>query len=183
MSDTPLSNIKIVLAGPQHVGKRSLIDRYGQDKVTEARLISPEVKMNLITPKPQEPPITFWAITGQNRSFGPQDDFFKGCHSVALVYDVGTPGSFFDLMFLYEEVQGIVPGMPMMLIGNKIDQRVIVPPEEARGWANSLDMGFAQTSAVTGEGVAETFLSLVNLAKQEYLRLAHAQSISSTDGH
>jgi hypothetical protein len=73
--------------------------------------------------------------------------------------------------------------MPMMVIGNKIDQRVIVPPEEARGWASGLNMGFALTSAVTGEGVAETFSALVRLAKQEYRRLADMQSVSSTDSH
>lgn len=183
MSDTPSSNVKIILAGPKYVGKTSLIDRYGQDKVTEARVISPEATLNLIAPEPQAHPITFWAITGHDRSFGSQDGFFRGGHSVALVYDVGAPGSFFDLMFLYEEVQGIVPGMPMLVIGNKIDQRVIVPPEEARGWASGLHMGFAQTSAVTGEGVAETFATLVKLAKQEYQRLADMQSVSSTDGH
>jgi GTPase SAR1 family protein len=183
MSDIPLFSIKIILAGPEHVGKKSLIDRYGQDKVTEARVISPDVKMNLVRPGHEEHPVTLWAISGQNRFFGSQNDFFKGCHGVALVYDVGAPGSFFDLMFLHEEIQGIAPGAPMMVIGNKIDQRVIVPPEEARGWALSLDMGFAQTSAVTGEGVAEAFSTLVSLAAQEYQRLAHAPSVSSTDRH
>ncbi len=179
MSDNPTSTLKIVLAGPDHVGKSSLINRYGQDKVAQAHSVSPEVEMSLVTPGQGEPPVTFWAITGQNRSFRFQDEFFAGCHALALVYDVSAPGTFFDLMFLREEAESMAMGVPTIVIGNKIDQRVIVPVEEARGWADSLAMGFAHTSALTGEGVTETFSTLVALARQEYLR----QAVHQADEH
>jgi small GTP-binding protein len=114
--------------------------------------------------------LSIWDVAGQDRFISFRDTFYRGAHAVALVYDVTSPPSFFDLTHWHDEIQSTVPLVPMVVIGNKSDLYAIVPSDEARGWAKSLNMPFLLTSAATGENVNAFFAGLAYLAVQEQRR-------------
>jgi hypothetical protein len=85
--------------------------------------------------------------------------------AAALIYDVTSPATFFNLPRWRDEVLASMPGLPLAVIGNKLDLGPVVPPAEAEGWARyEGKMPFLQASALTGENVEQLFQGLAYLA-------------------
>jgi small GTP-binding protein len=163
---------KIVLVGDGYVGKTSLVRRYCEGKFEESRIdtLGVDFQTKLVTIDQKTIKLSIWDVAGQERFISFRDTFYRGAHAVALIYDVTSPATFFSLMHWRDEIQSIVPLVPMVVIGNKADLYTIIPPEEARGWATSYDMPFFQSSALTGASVDELFIELAQLAVQEQSR-------------
>jgi len=163
---------KVVVAGDGGVGKTSLVRRYCEGKFDGSRVttLGVDFQTKLVTVGEKIIKLSVWDIAGQDRFVSFRDTFYRGAHAVALVYDVTAPASFFNLMHWRDEVQSIVPLVPMVVIGNKVDLFNVVPPDEVRGWAKSGNMPFLLTSASTGERVDELFAGLAYLAVQEQQR-------------
>jgi small GTP-binding protein len=163
---------KVVVAGDGNVGKTSLIRRYCEGKFDESRIMTLGVdfQTKLVSLGEKTIKLSIWDVAGQDRFVSFRDTFYRGAHAVALVYDVTSPATFFNLMHWRDEIQSVVPLVPMVVIGNKADLYTVIPPDEARGWAKSLTMPFLQTSASTGEKVDEFFVGLAYLAVQEQQR-------------
>ena len=163
---------KVVVAGDGNVGKTSLVRRYCEGKFEASRIttLGVDFQTKVVTVGDQTIKLSIWDVAGQDRFVSFRDTFYRGAHAVALVYDVTSPATFFNLMHWRDEIQSVVPLVPMVVIGNKIDLFCIIPPEEARGWAKSLNMPFLLTSASTGEKVDDFFTGLAYLAVQEQQR-------------
>lgn len=171
---TAVTTYKVALAGAPGVGKTRLLDSFGSGKAEVLRTRAPglEVRVYALLVDGGPAQIAFWDIAGQKRILRLCDQFFEGAHAIGLVYDVTMPFTFFDAMFWRESVQGIAPLVPILVIGNKIDLRAVVPHEEAQGWAAIHQMGFALTSARTGEGISAAMDLLSRRAVQEHRRRA-----------
>ena len=171
MSNDPatLPMYKVVIAGDGNVGKTSLVRRYCEGKFDQSRIITLGVdfQTKLVNVGGNTVKLSIWDVAGQDRFLSFRDTFYRGAHAVALVYDVTAPASFFNLMHWRDEIQSAVPLVPMVVIGNKSDLYHVIPPEEAKGWAKSLNMPFLSTSAATGDHVDEFFAGLAYLAIQE----------------
>jgi small GTP-binding protein len=163
---------KVVVAGDGNVGKTSLIRRYCEGKFDQSRILTLGVdfQTKVITVGEMTVKLSIWDVAGQDRFQSFRDTFYGGAHAVALVYDVMSPASFFNLMHWRDEIQSAVPLVPMVVIGNKSDLGGIIPPDEAKGWAKSLSMPFLQTSAATGDHVEDFFAGLAYLSIQEQQR-------------
>ncbi len=163
---------KVVIAGDGNVGKTSLIRRYCEGKFDESRIttLGVDFQTKIVTVGDRLVKLSIWDVAGQERFLSFRDTFYRGAHAVALVYDVTSPPTFFNLMHWRDEVQSIVPLVPMVVIGNKVDLFNVIPPEEVRGWARSLSMPFLLTSALNGEKVEDFFAGLAYLAVQEQQR-------------
>jgi Ras-related protein Rab-1A len=163
---------KVVVAGDGNVGKTSLIRRYCEGKFEASRVatLGVDFQTKIVAIGDKTLKLSIWDVAGQDRFVSFRDTFYSGAHAVALVYDVTSPASFFNLTHWRDEIQSVVPLVPMVVIGNKVDLYNVIPPEEARGWAKSLSMPFLQTSASTGEKVNEFFAGLAYLALQEQQR-------------
>lgn len=179
---TAITTYKVALAGAPGVGKTRLLDSFGSGKAEVLRTRAPglEVRVYALSLDGGPVQIAFWDIAGQERIFCLCDQFFEGAHAIGLVYDVTMPFTFFDAMFWRESVQGIAPLVPILVIGNKIDLRAVVPHEEARGWAAIHQMGFTLTSTRTGEGISAAMEMLGRLAAQEYRRRALLRRVDCT---
>src|SRR5258706_4722836 len=153
---------KVVVAGDGNVGKTSLIRRYCEGKYDQSRIMTLGVDFQTKVIKIGEMTVklSIWDVAGQDRFQSFRDTFYGGAHAVALVYDVMSPASFFNLMHWRDEIQSAVPLVPMVVIGNKSDLPNVIPPDEAKGWAKSLSMPFLSTSAATGDKVEEFFAGL-----------------------
>src|SRR5258708_13196498 len=176
---------KVVVAGDGNVGKTSLVRRYCEGKFDESRVTTLGVDFQTKIVEVGGVPIklSIWDVAGQDRFVSFRDTFYRGAHAVALVYDVSSPPSFFNLMHWRDEIQSIVPLVPMVVIGNKTDLFNVIPPDEVRGWAKSLNMPFLHTSASTGEQVDEFFSGLAFLAVQEQQRREERAREQQRDQH
>lgn len=168
-----LPTYKVTLTGSALVGKSSLVARLSGQHVVPTISDGPvQIREQTVTIEQQAIRLTIWDTPGEGRFRQMEERFFANAYAAALVYDVASPSTFFDLMYWRDEIALSFPHLPLLLIGNKIDRGSIVPPEEARGWAESLGMSFVLTSAATGEGVAEAFSTLARLVVQERERRA-----------
>ncbi len=158
---------KVVVAGDGAVGKTSLIRRFSEGKFEESRVmtIGVDFQTQVINVGGKIIKLSVWDIAGQERFGSFRDQFYRGARSVALVYDVSRSETFDNLAHWREEILKIVPRVPMMTVGNKIDlPDHEVDNEEAKAWAKGLGMPFLLTSAADGRNVDRFFGGLGYLA-------------------
>jgi small GTP-binding protein len=178
VSESPI--YKVVLVGDGNVGKTSLVRRFCEGKFEESRILTIGVDFQVKTVQLGERTVrlSIWDVAGQDRFRAFRDQFYNGVLAAALVYDVTSPATFFDLPHWRDEVLASVPNVPMVVIGNKLDLGLVVPPGEAAGWARfEGKMPFLQTSALTGEGVQEFFQGLGYLAYKHKDSLAELEKL------
>ena len=101
--------------------------------------------------------LTMWDLAGQERFAPSRDSFYKGARAVAMVFEVHDLASFDDLPHWLQETQAVVPDAYRLVNGNKTDLPRMVPPEEGRAYAASVNAAYVETSAKTGEGVGQLF--------------------------
>jgi small GTP-binding protein len=163
---------RVTLTGGAMVGKSSLIARFVQ--MTNGRalgtLAGTDVQAHTLHIGNLGVELETWDTPGRGRFYQVEAEQFADVHAIGLVYDVAMPSSFFDLFYLQEQFSRLLPRVPMMVIGAKADLLHAIPADEARGWAQGLEMPFALASAFTGEGVAEVFTALADLAIRELER-------------
>ncbi|MBI5958205.1 MAG: GTP-binding protein [Chloroflexi bacterium] len=165
MSEPPI--YKVVLVGDGNVGKTSLVRRFCEGKFEESRILTIGVDFQIKTVQLGERTLrlSIWDVAGQDRFRTFRDQFYSGTLAAGLIYDVTSPATFFNLPRWRDEVLASVPGVPMVVIGNKSDLGPVVPPTEAEGWARFEGrMPFLQTSALTSENVEQFFQGLAYLA-------------------
>jgi small GTP-binding protein len=157
---------KVVVAGDGAVGKTSLIRRFCEGKFEHSRVmtIGVDFQTKTVSIKDKIIKLSIWDIAGQERFGAFRDQFYRGARSVALVYDVTSPESFDNLPRWREEILKIAPGVPMMVVGNKVDLESRMPAAQAQAWAKGLEMPFLETSAANGRNVDRFFGGLGYLA-------------------
>jgi len=158
---------KVVLVGDGNVGKTSLVRRFCEGQFEDSRILTMGVDFHIKTVQLGQRTLrlSIWDVAGQERFRAFRDQFYAGTLAAALVYDVTSPATFFNLPRWRQEVMTSTPGVPMAVIGNKKDLGPVVPPGEAAGWARiEGQMPFLQASALTGENVEEFFRGLAYLA-------------------
>jgi GTPase SAR1 family protein len=63
-----------------------------------------------------------------------------------------------------DEILAALPGQPFVVVGNKVDLERAVSAELGQRAADFFGAPYVETSALTGEGVAELFEALAALA-------------------
>lgn len=176
------TTLKIVLVGAPHVGKSSLLRCYSAGKEEAVSVQVNNLSLCTLRLAVEDHPlqVSFWDVTGQARYCRMPDYYFQDAQTVALVYDVSMPATFFDILHWFQRIQSLVPLVPALVIGNKVDLCPVVPAEEARGWAESQDMAFVQTSARTGEGVDDALSLLLWLALGQHRHRAALSYLPKT---
>jgi small GTP-binding protein len=166
MSEIPL--LKVVVVGDGAVGKTSLIRRYVEGKFDASRVAT--IGVDFYTQRVQLPSgmvkLSIWDMAGQERFEAVRTGFYRGSRAAALVYDITSPGSLKNLRRWREEVLRAVGQQPFVVVGNKIDLTRTVRPEFGRVFASYVGAPYLETSALTGEGVADLFKALATQAVQ-----------------
>jgi small GTP-binding protein len=164
MSEVTL--LKVVVVGDGAVGKTTLIRRYCEGKFHASRVAT--IGVDFYTQRVQLPggtvKLSIWDMAGQDRFEVVRAGFYRGSLAAALVYDVTALDSLGSLKHWRDEVLGAVPGQSLLVVGNKVDLARTVRPELARAAARYLSAPYLETSALTGEGVADLFETLATLA-------------------
>ncbi|MFW9976772.1 MAG: GTP-binding protein [Candidatus Thorarchaeota archaeon] len=176
---------KTMIIGEGAVGKTALVNRYttGAFETDYKTTIGSQfaVKLTHVSP-PDEPyaigiKVQAWDVAGQARFKAVRKMYYSGAAGVILVFDVTRRRSFQELVKWVEEAdESIGLRVPMICVGNKIDlPDRAVPSEEAKGWAEGQGFYYMESSAKTGEGVADMFTVLSELMWREAREAAEAK--------
>ena len=165
-SQDPLPILKIVVAGDGAVGKTSLIRRYATGKFEESRVmtIGVDFQTQVVKLGERKVKLSLWDVAGQERFDSFRQSFYKGARAVGLVYDVTRPETLDHLAEWRKEILAIVPGVNMLVVGNKIDLPSAIEEGKGEQWARSEKLPHILTSAATGDGVSKFFEGLGWLA-------------------
>ncbi len=172
---------KIILAGDGAVGKTSLRRRYmglGFEK-EYIRTMGADFAVHETTIGNEMIRWQIWDIAGQPEFSQVVKTYYKRCIGAIVVYDITQPSTFEHVedwvtdIWKYNEM---FPVIPLVLVGNKIDlrrsQKNTMTNKDgkqlaAKYSATTRKIGFSvpylETSALTGEGVHQTFQELREL--------------------
>ncbi len=152
--------MKVILAGSFCVGKTSLISQFVYRRfpysyqttlgvrIDKKEVVTDQAKVNMI----------IWDIGGeQNQSRIPLS-YYLGSSGVIYVFDLSRPASYNNLTSDLEFIQKRLPGVPIIIVGNKKDLLDANGLEEVKSLI-PVKVDFF-TSAKQGMGVEDTFLRL-----------------------
>ncbi|NWF95809.1 MAG: GTP-binding protein, partial [Candidatus Thorarchaeota archaeon] len=166
-------------------GKTTLVNRYvtgvferdykttiGSQFAVKLTLISPPDSQYAVGVK-----IQAWDVAGQARFAAVRKMYYSGAAGVILVFDVTRRRSFAELSkWVQEADESIGVRVPVVCVGNKVDlPDRAVSSEEAKQWAESQGFIYMESSAKTGEGVADMFTVLAELMYREAKKTSEAK--------
>lgn len=160
---------KVVFLGGAGVGKTCIVSR----AVTSA--FDPDQPSTIggsFTQKDFNVPaghvsLRIWDTAGQERFRSLAPMYYQNSHCAILVFSVRSTASFQEVEYWVSELRdhySVLP--PIFLVGNMIDcvdDRQVLK-EEAWAFAKSIPATYIETSAKTGEGIDELFLSVAEAA-------------------
>eukprot|EP01018_Ginkgo_biloba_P029946 Gb_39564 [translate_table: standard] len=171
---------KLVLLGDMGAGKSSLVLRFVkgqffdyQESTIGAAFFSQTLAVNETTVK-----FEIWDTAGQERYHSLAPMYYRGAAAAIIVYDVTNLDSFTRAKKWVQELQRQGnPNMVMALAGNKADmvEKIKVPSEEAKIYAQENGLFFMETSAKTAQNVNELFYEIAR-------RLPKAQPVQRPAG-
>lgn len=173
---------KIMVIGEGAVGKTTLVNRYvtGTFERDYKTTIGSQfaVKLAHISPPDAEYAtgikLQAWDVAGQARFKAVRKMYYSGAAGIIVVFDVTRRRSFTELSKWIEEADESIGGrVPILLVGNKTDlPDRAVPADEAKKWAEDNGFLYLESSAKTGEGVADMFTVLAEIMWSEARRIA-----------
>jgi small GTP-binding protein len=173
---------KLMVIGEGAVGKTTLVNRYvtGTFERDYKTTIGSQfaVKLTHISPNESEYAIGIklqaWDVAGQARFKAVRKMYYSGAAGIILVFDVTRRRSFTELQkWVQEADESIGTRVPFLCVGNKTDlPDRAVPSDEAKRWAEDNGFLYLESSAKTGEGVADMFTVLAEVMWHEARRIA-----------
>ena len=163
--DSYHKTIKCVVVGDGSVGKTCMLVSYTSDKLPTEYV--PTIFENYtanVKVDHQNINLSLWDTAGQERFKNVANTYYKGAHSVLLVYDITNPNSFKNLETWINEVDKYADCLlERLLIGNKCDledQRK-VSQSQAKEFAKKIGVNFLETSAKDTINIDAAFQCLV----------------------
>ncbi|MGD8960929.1 MAG: Rab family GTPase [Desulfobacterales bacterium] len=162
---------KICLIGPFAVGKTSLIQRYVYDRFDEKYLTTIGVKISQKALPPIKVPhgdqmiqhtFLIWDIAGLEKFDSVVTNYFRGAAGALIVADLTRPETIENISHLYDRFSAVSPDADVIVLGNKLD--IFKDDKQTRSALKAKAADFKTelmlTSAKTGEGVEQAFMSL-----------------------
>jgi small GTP-binding protein len=188
-SDSYTYLFKVMVTGEGAVGKTTLVNRYvtGVFERDYKTTIGSQfaVKLAHISPPETEYAVGIklqaWDVAGQARFKAVRKMYYSGAAGVILVFDVTRRRSFTELSkWVVEADESVGTRVPMIVVGNKIDlPDRAVPSDEAKRWAEDQGFLYMESSAKTGDGVADMFSVLSETMWAEARRATEAKKRGS----
>jgi small GTP-binding protein len=168
---------KTMVIGEGAVGKTTLVNRYvtGVFERDYKTTIGSQfaVKLTHVSPPDAEYStgikLQAWDVAGQARFKAVRKMYYSGAAGIIIVFDVTRRRSFTELVKWVEEAdESVGSRVPMICVGNKTDlPDRAVPSDEAKRWAEDKGFLYMESSAKTGEGVADMFTVLAEVMWRE----------------
>jgi small GTP-binding protein len=178
---------KTMVIGEGAVGKTTLVNRYvtGVFERDYKTTIGSQfaVKLTHISPPEKEYAtgikLQAWDVAGQARFKAVRKMYYSGAAGIILVFDVTRRRSFTELSkWVQEADESIGTRVPMICVGNKTDlPDRAVPSDEAKRWAEDNGFLYMESSAKTGEGVADMFTVLAEVMWRDARKMQESKKI------
>ncbi len=176
---------KLMVIGEGAVGKTTLVNRYvtGTFEKDYKTTIGSQfaVKLTHISPPESEYStgikIQAWDVAGQARFKAVRKMYYSGAAGIILVFDVTRRRSFTEMAkWVQESDESIGTRVPALIVGNKTDlPDRAVPSDEAKRWAEDNGFLYMESSAKTGDGVADMFTVLAEIMWNEARRISESK--------
>ena len=157
--------VKILLIGDSGVGKSCILESFekGSFRVNHVPTIAIDFSVKIVKIGDQLVKMQVWDTAGQERFNTLTASFFKATHGILLTFSLTDKNSFANTSKWLQQIHAQAPKNAIIfLVGNKKDLEAErqVTREEAENAAKEYGVEYFETSACTGEGVNETFMSL-----------------------
>jgi small GTP-binding protein len=172
---------KLMVIGEGAVGKTTLVNRYvtGTFERDYKTTIGSQFAVKLSHISPDEADyatgikLQAWDVAGQARFKAVRKMYYSGAAGIILVFDVTRRRSFTEMSkWVQEADESIGARVPTVCVGNKTDlPDRAVPADEAKRWAEDQGFVYMESSAKTGDGVADMFSVLAELMWREARRV------------
>ncbi|XP_053202955.1 ras-related protein Rab-40B-like [Panonychus citri] len=165
--------LKFLLVGDPDVGKDEIMNSLDSDVSTSSSSFSnyeqhfsgsPGVafKSTQILLDGKRIRLQLWDASGQGRFSTIIRSYSRGAQGILLVYDITNKWSFSGLKRWLREVEEHAPGVPKILVGNRLHlafQRQ-VNEHSAENYANRYNMSFFEVSPLCNYNIRESFAEL-----------------------
>jgi len=158
---------KIIICGDPSVGKSSLILRYTNNAFRRHYIptLGVHVSDKIFQIEESYIQLVLWDIAGQAKFETMRQQFYLGSDGIFLIFDLSKPNSLESVSNWYYDIQNQLTDRPALtgyILGNKKD---IVQPlgstsEKGYDLASYLNLGYIETSALTGENVDYAFYTI-----------------------
>ena len=109
--------------------------------------------------------LILWDTAGQERFRSVALKAIKAVQGIVVVFDVTNKETFYNVDSWLEEIKENLQNPCLVLFGNKIDiekDKWKVTTEEAKAYAEKMNLTYFETSAKTKDGIQEGFSYIVN---------------------
>jgi len=142
-----------------------LLLRFADDTYTESYIstIGVDFKIRSIELEGKTVKLQIWDTAGQERFRTITSSYYRGAHGIIIVYDVTDKESFQNIQHWLQEIDKYAnEGVMKLLVGNKSDlqSKKVVSYDEAKELADSLGIGFIETSAKNAHNVEQAFTKM-----------------------
>ncbi|KAH0785320.1 small GTP-binding protein [Histomonas meleagridis] len=171
-------DFKVVLLGPYHVGKTSIIERYCNNVfiAKTKQTVGAGFFTKTLTIDSSEVTLMIWDTAGDERFKAITPSLLHGANCMMLVFDLSSSQSFTgveDYLNLFLNSYSPTNNeMPVILVGNKMDlpqDQIEVPQESIDSWLSDHHVEMYQAvSALSGQNIDHAFDQLIKyLLKNE----------------
>ena len=167
---TKILETKIVLLGDVSVGKTSIASRYCKNSFNDHHINTiggAYQQQKVVLPNGSMIKLHIWDTSGQERFRAMTNLYYRDAQVAILTYDITNEQSFSSIDFWIKELKYKVENenMILCLVGNKCDvnsNEKKVTTLKGKNFAAEHNMIFFETSAKTGEGVKDLFVTIAN---------------------
>lgn len=161
---------KIIICGDPSVGKSSLILRYTNNAFRRHYIptLGVHVSDKIFQIEESYIQLVLWDIAGQAKFETMRQQFYLGSDGIFLIFDLSKPNSLESVSNWYYDIQNQLTDRPALngyILGNKkdIDHSIENTSKKASDLASYLNLGYIETSALTGENVDYAFSTIAQL--------------------
>ena len=161
--------IKIVIIGDSGVGKSNYLYRFVEGRFCPIHdaTVGFDYKSKIIFLPNSKKTVKFqiWDTAGQEKYMSINKNLFQRVQGIILMYDITETKSFENLNQWMSVVKQLANGIPLILIGNKIDlvDGRKISEEKGKDFALSHKIDFFESSGKSGVNVEESFIKLGEL--------------------
>lgn len=160
--------LKLLTLGNSCVGKSSIVIRYTENKFYNSYLttIGVDFLRKVITVGDKEINLQIWDSAGQEKYNSISKQYYNKADGIILVFDLNSRMSFDGMMNWLEEIEvSTEKGIPIVIVGNKCDLTTReITTDEAYEFAETKNIPYFETSAMTGHNINEAINKLVEIA-------------------
>ena len=170
--------IKSLLIGDSNVGKTTIIGKFLDKNFSEKTLntVGLDLKYVKLNINDMKIKLQLWDTAGQEKFRSMTTSYYRGVNVIIIVFDVTSQISFEHVKDWMNNIKQFAKiGVMKVIVGNKIDLKDerIVTYVEGKNFAQSYNVKYFETSAITREGIVELFENIC----QDYSNTNRKKSI------